>query len=78
VKLQIGEPGGIRRLFPTSQHIPECPEIAPHVVEYAVQNQAHAPAVHFLRKGRQRLVIPQAAVQPKIIGGVIAMRGRFK
>ncbi len=75
---QPREPIPIRRVFAVLLDIPKSPKIAADVVENAIQNQADAVLMQICRQRRQRPPVAEAAVDFGVVGGIVAVRSRFK
>ena len=77
-EVQTGKPVAVFRCLSLFLDILECPEVASHVVEYAVQDDPDAVFVQFVADVGKHFVGAQPAVNHPVVGGIIAVFHRLE
>ena len=72
------EPIPVRAGLPLLQYVPEGPKAAPHMVEHTVQHHPDARRVQRRAHARKIRVRTKAAVQLRIVPGIVAVSVGFK
>ena len=76
-EVQVLEPAAVRGGLALFPHVPEGPELPAHVVEDPVQHHPDAVFVEGVAQGGEGVVVPQAAVDLVVVGGVVAVLHRL-
>ena len=76
-EVQVLEPAAVGGGLALLPHVPEGPELPTHVVEDAVEHHPDAVFVEGVAQGGEGVVVPQAAVDLVVVGGVVAVLHRL-